>query len=395
MMEVATNNFTEESQNSTEKVTHQFKFTGKAGEFFSIWIVNVLLSILTLGIYSAWAKVRTNSYFYGNMLLDDASFRYHAKPTQILKGRIIAFTLFVAYYFAGYVNITAAGITIGIISILMPAFIVMSFAFRMRNTSYRNVRFNFNKDYKKAYLIFLGPFILTAIYFYIMLQFQQDILQGGGQPSMSQNAIFQTLALPLLLFVLFPLFEYFLVQFRVNHSSYGTSQFCFAARKGSFYKIYIIAMTVFIAGIVLASLIGGMMVATLTSFIGNKSQAMSSLGMFIIMIPIMFLYFWLFAYIQCKKTNLILNSTSVKNHQLNSSLEVRKLVYLYFTNTFAIAFTIGLLAPWAMIRTARYKASCVTLISTESLDDFVATESVEQSAYGEEIGEMFDVDLGF
>ena len=34
------------------------KFTGKAGEYFRIWIVNVCLSVVTLGIYSAWAKVR-------------------------------------------------------------------------------------------------------------------------------------------------------------------------------------------------------------------------------------------------------------------------------------------------------------------------------------------------
>src|SRR5690606_13973374 len=31
----------------------QFIFTGKAGEYFGIWIVNVLLTIVTLGIYSA------------------------------------------------------------------------------------------------------------------------------------------------------------------------------------------------------------------------------------------------------------------------------------------------------------------------------------------------------
>lgn len=36
-----------------------FSFTGSAGEYFRIWIVNIALSIVTLGIYSAWAKVRT------------------------------------------------------------------------------------------------------------------------------------------------------------------------------------------------------------------------------------------------------------------------------------------------------------------------------------------------
>ncbi len=34
----------------------RINFSGRGSEFFGIWIVNVLLSILTLGIYSAWAK---------------------------------------------------------------------------------------------------------------------------------------------------------------------------------------------------------------------------------------------------------------------------------------------------------------------------------------------------
>lgn len=66
------------------------QFSGRGAEFFGIWIVNVLLTIVTLGIYSAWAKVRTTQYFYGHTKVDGHSFRYLATPIQILKGRIIA-----------------------------------------------------------------------------------------------------------------------------------------------------------------------------------------------------------------------------------------------------------------------------------------------------------------
>ncbi|MEX1058239.1 MAG: DUF898 family protein, partial [Natronospirillum sp.] len=41
-------------------------FNGRGGEYFGIWIVNIALTVLTLGIYSAWAKVRNKRYFYGN-----------------------------------------------------------------------------------------------------------------------------------------------------------------------------------------------------------------------------------------------------------------------------------------------------------------------------------------
>ena len=42
----------------------QLSFTGTGSEYFRIWIVNLLFTILTLGIYSAWAKVRKLRYFY-------------------------------------------------------------------------------------------------------------------------------------------------------------------------------------------------------------------------------------------------------------------------------------------------------------------------------------------
>ena len=33
-------------------------FTGDGKEYFRIWVVNLLLTLATFGIYSAWAKVR-------------------------------------------------------------------------------------------------------------------------------------------------------------------------------------------------------------------------------------------------------------------------------------------------------------------------------------------------
>ncbi len=54
--------------NVNDKTT-PFEFTGRGGEYFRIWIVNILLILLTLGIYSAWATVRKRLYFYGNIRL--------------------------------------------------------------------------------------------------------------------------------------------------------------------------------------------------------------------------------------------------------------------------------------------------------------------------------------
>src|SRR5512140_1794337 len=96
---------------------HKFEFTGKGWEYFRIWIVNLLLTILTLGIYSAWAKVRRLQYFYRNTRLADASFDYHGTPKAILKGRIIALGLAVLYNVTLKFN-PILGLAIGLLLVL-------------------------------------------------------------------------------------------------------------------------------------------------------------------------------------------------------------------------------------------------------------------------------------
>ena len=100
----------------TEAARHRFDFSGTGGEYFRIWIVNLLLSILTVGIYSAWAKVRNKRYFYGSTALDGASFEYTANPVNILKGRILVVSVLLAYQLvAVYAPLLAAVMGLGLV----------------------------------------------------------------------------------------------------------------------------------------------------------------------------------------------------------------------------------------------------------------------------------------
>src|ERR1051326_346313 len=76
--------------------TARFVFHGDAREYFRIWIVNALLSVCTLGIFSAWASVRTRRYLRGNTELLGHRFDYTADPRGILTGR----ALVAAFFFA-------------------------------------------------------------------------------------------------------------------------------------------------------------------------------------------------------------------------------------------------------------------------------------------------------
>ncbi|MDP2247737.1 MAG: DUF898 family protein, partial [Nitrosomonadales bacterium] len=143
----------EEMQAAQEKL--RFSFYGTGTEYFNIWMVNLLLTILTLGIYSAWAKVRRLQYFYRNSWLNEANFDYHGDPVAILKGRILAVLLLVLYNLSGTLSPIIGAIILIPIVIIMPILLYKSLRFRAINSSYSGLRFGFTAKLSEAYKTFL------------------------------------------------------------------------------------------------------------------------------------------------------------------------------------------------------------------------------------------------
>jgi len=378
-------------ENGTNIINKPFEFTGKAGEFFAIWIVNVALTILTLGIYSAWAKVRTNQYFYGNTLLDGTSFRYTANPKQILKGRIIAFIIFVIYFAASNVSPIFGAGAFFVLMLLVPAFLVLSMAFRLKNSVYRNVRFNFDKNFPGVYKIFAIPVVVMSAYIFVINQFQASIEANAGDQPAFPIFVFVLLGLIMLMV---PWWEYMITNFKVKHAKYGDAGFSFSATTKNYYWLYLKMILWLIAFSVLIGLGATGMTALFKSESADPSEIMQYMPILMAIIIVPF-YLWMFAYMATKRTNLLYNNIDIAGHKTKSELKTGYMMYLYFTNTLGMLLTVGLLMPWAKIRTARYRASVTSVDVAGDLSQFTAVQADHQSALGEEMGEMFDMDLGF
>src|SRR5262245_5944118 len=152
-----------ESPPGSSTTLEQFRFSGSGGEYFRIWIVNLLLSVITLGIYSAWAKVRRMHYFYGNTHFAGDVFEYHGRPIQILKGRLIAFGVFMVYFIASSLSEIAGAAMAIVFFFFVPWLAVKALSFRARMTSYRNIRFTFEQDYGGAAKVFIGFTLLIGL----------------------------------------------------------------------------------------------------------------------------------------------------------------------------------------------------------------------------------------
>jgi uncharacterized membrane protein YjgN (DUF898 family) len=318
-----------------------FTFHGKGGEYFRIWMANVLLTILTLGIYSAWAKVRRKQYFYGSTRLQGAAFEYLAEPVKILKGRLIVIGFFILYNFASRFIPLAAAVLGVILVFALPWLVVRSLAFNAHNSAIRNIRFRFSGTYGEAAKTFiLWPFLAL-----------------------------------LTLGLLFPLVYYKQKRFIVTHTHYGTTRFSFRARPCDYYRIFIGAALFIVAGVTIAA-VPGLLFPPLTA------------------LAVLVVYLFVFAFVAVKTSNLLFNATRVGRHRLEAFMEVKGYSLVVLTNTVATALTVGLFYPWARTRATRYKVEHLALIPSGDLDSFVAAEQQEVSAVGDEMSEFLDFDFG-
>ncbi len=325
------------------------EFTGKAGEYFKIWIVNVLLTILTLGIYSAWAKVRNKQYFYGNTFIDGSSFRYTASPVQILKARLIAVTVLSVYLLVSGMFPPLELLFFFAFLLMTPWIIVRALAFNARHSMYRNVPFAFHASVGEAAVAFLfWPMLLVP-----------------------------TLGLIL------PTVWYKQRRFIVANHAFGTTPFDFTASHGAFYRVFLIG------GLLL--LVGGGLAAMLDAGLTVMAPGVGAVAMGGLLL---IMYVGMFAYFTAALGNLQVNGTGIAQTRFKSNYQTRDLAWLYLTNTLGIALSLGLLIPWAKVRLAAYRASHTWMETSDSLDGFIAAEQGRVSALGDQFGEVFDMDIG-
>jgi uncharacterized membrane protein YjgN (DUF898 family) len=386
--------------------THSFEFHGKTGEFFRIWIVNVVLTILTLGIYAAWAKVRTNRYFYGNTLLDGKPFDFTGNPISILKGNLLFGGLFVIYTVSSSLFPPLALLVMLVIVLISPWLIQKALRFRAHNTVHRNVRLNFRGTTGEAYGVFLGlallmPFTLGLIVPY--MQFRQkkfflgNLGWGNTTASMQGGAgffyktFFKSFGLIFILAILAIL------------ASLAVPAFTMVQKKARQAKETSAVQTEPVPPVAAPAPAAAEQDLTIPKDDSEQGRSRKMPGVGapeIIVIVVLFgfypLFFLLLLFYQVRTNNYAINTTQWGQlGRLESRVRVRDLVWIYISNGIVVLLSLGLLIPWVKIRMARYRAERTSFIARGSLDAVAQASNAQVSAMGDAGADIFDFDIGF
>ena len=339
------------------------QFTGNGREYFQIWIVNLLLTIATLGVYSAWAKVRRLQYFHRHTRLAGAGFDFHGRPIAILKGRIVGLILFGSYTIAGYFSPWHALGAAAVIALILPWLLAKSFRFRLHNTSYRGMRFHFHGTVRQAYWVFLALPVLAVLSLFLLVPFVHQRMK----------------------------------RYQLAHAAYGRTRFESSPPLAEFYLTYLGIIGVFMGGLIFVFL--SVMVAMLMAMAVAGGNSESPVAFGFIMVAAMLSYMVVFVSVQAffaaMIQNAVWNATRLAEHRFVMRLSPARLFVIMFTNLLATVATIGLYRPFAQVRLARYYADSFVLVAGGPLEALLPDESQDVTAIGEEAAELFDLDFSF
>jgi uncharacterized membrane protein YjgN (DUF898 family) len=339
-----------------------FRFHGTAREYFRIWIVNVFLTVVTLGVYAAWAKVRTRRYFYANTTLAEQSFDYLANPKAILKGNLIIGAGLLIYFLTRAFSPAATGIIILAFYLTLPFLIYKSLRFKARNSAFRNIRFRF--------LGTLGQSYKTYLLYPILI--------------------------PVTLGLIVPYWAYRRKEYLFANLSFGNTPASFNGASRPFYRAYALAglavAGIFIAAAIVASLFpfyawkGGPRAREFRLFVIVTSIAMGFC--MVVIVPVVK------QYLEARLANYCWGCTSVGAVRFSSTLKARRLALIYITNIIASIFSLGLLIPWAKVRRTRYVLESLTITTRGGLDNFTASIDQDVNSLGDTATDFFDLEIG-
>ena len=370
------------------------RFDGSGTEYFQIWIVNILLIIITLGLYYPWAKVRTKRYFYGSTSYENQPFEYHATGKQLFFSYLIAMVLLITYLVLQNLSPAISGVVFLVFLAALPWLIWKSLIFNMKMTSFANVRFQFNGSLGQSYLNYIGyPILLIAIASIVIALFNLVVGAIAGLLAM----VFYVYGMAFL--------KKKNTEYRINGSRYGQSQFSTELALNPLVMISLKALGIFILALLVFFVFTGltMGMAFFTQFqdmAADPEGIQENSEVFVQLILLIYLGFFVagtfaFAFATARYRAYILQNTNLEDKAIFKSLvSARALTWVMVSNFLLIIVTLGLAIPWAKVRMARLMVDNTLIKAEVDLAEFTSQQQQKQSALGEQIGDAFDIDVG-
>lgn len=309
----------------------QLTFHGQGGKLFGIYIINLILTVITLGLYYPWAKAAVLRYIYQETELEGSRFSFLGTGREMFLGFIKAIGIFILLYgmvlwamLSGNIAIMSMAYLVFIVALmlLVPIAIHGSLRYRLSRTTWRGIHFGYRGELKAL----LSEFVV------------------GGFLTVITLGIYS------------PWFVMKLRRYIFENVRFGNIEFSY---HGDGLEYFLLNLKGYLLTLI-------------------------TLGIY------SFWYFKdLFAYF-VDNMEMQQGTTTIK---FRSTATAGDYFSLLVGNVLIVLFTLGLATPWATVRTIHFVLSNIVLEGALDTNAIYQTEGDYKDATGEDISDMMDIGL--
>ena len=380
---------------------YPLEFSGSGGEFFRVWIVNVLLTVVTFGFYTPFARRRTAQYFYAHTLVAGSPLEFTAQQKRMVLGFLLLVFLYVAFNAAAETGQDA------MVSFMMlagaalaPYFWASAMRFRLNATRWRGVRLQFTGEvYRASWPVFA----IAVAWICVSLVGESMIAPGASKQQVAAviGPVLGAAAVALVASILCAIrLEFNYKSLLVARARIGGQPGRWKPVFGDFVRIWLATLGVFflsvlLVGVAIAAAMGGSF-ALLRKLQGSGALVvLLAVAMIVVGIFILFLASGpARAYREARIFQLVWNNIGVSHvARFRCDLRVGRYVWLRIRNILFTLLTLGFYRPFALVSEYRMKVDSVTLHVKGGLDQLAGQLAREENGLGDALADAAGLDL--
>lgn len=351
----------------------QAVFHGTGGALFGLYLRNILLTLVTLGVYYLWGKNRLRTYLAGQCEFEGDRFAWHGTGRELFLGALKVLVVLAPIIFLAYVapvlwkdptlQLVGQLLTIVVYTVLVPMAMVGVRRYRFSRLSWRGIRFSFRGRVRDFLKLFVRGSFLTGM----------------------------TLGLYA------PFFQTQTRKFFFENTYFGNARFSYHGKGSDLFRRLILALLVVGAGFLLAAFSASLSVDLVRFSASTRSPGPEAIrrmiaaalpSVVVAAVVVIVAYFWYLAY----RHRYFWSHTSFGPANFRSTMTASKLLWQSFSNLLLLVLTVGLALPWVMVRNIRFALNNIALIGSVDLKSIVQ-EAQAAGATVESMADMLHIDF--
>lgn len=150
---------------------HRLRFHGDGGNLFLLILKNLFLTVITLGVYAAWARTERRKYIWSNTEVGGQRLVYTGTGLELFKGYLKVLGFYLAFFAIPVLGnvivpgslVVLQGALIAAMVVLVPFVIYWSRAYLLSRTKWRGIQFGLEPGAGSFAKAFLGGYLLSLL----------------------------------------------------------------------------------------------------------------------------------------------------------------------------------------------------------------------------------------